>query len=386
MIDTQISQPDETSISCSGNTDSIPVRSTPHREFTILGYADTVNVLAAWEELEAELAIVPIACSYEWTRTWIENYGDLIPYNFFMARENGRVCGLCLITQGFGQMCGPFHVKTIHFGTAGEPEIDSVCVEYNGFLVDPECRTWFIEALVASIDRHAGWEEFHIDGFEAADCTTIRNAVKVLEVEERPSFYFDLTKVQLPDSDIISLLGRSTRGTLRYNLRAYSDLKLEWAESIDQADAIFDDMARLHQARWTAAGELGAYASSRFTAFHRDLYRRLLPGDRVGLMRVTTSGDIVGCVEVLIDRNRALKYQSGTVSYAGPLSPGMVVDYMAIQECKRRGFDAFDFGAGDLQHKRRLSTDCNNLYWGCQQRKRLATLIVQAARRIKKSL
>ena len=104
------------------------------------------------------------------------------------------------------------------------------------------------------------------------------------------------------------------------------------------------------------------------------------------MYRVTSPTGILGCAQVFIDDNRALLYQSGWSPQPGNLSPGLVVDYLCLAECQRRGFDQFYFMAGTSDYKRHLSTHEAELAWVTWRRPRLKFAVLDNLRWIKRTL
>jgi len=355
---------------------SISFRPAEHRQ----------AVLRDWRCLESRLGDVSLACSADWTEAWLTHFGEAVPHRFAVARRSALPVGVCLVTEGVAQRTGPIPVKSIHLGTAGEPESDSVCVEYNDVLVAGADRAEFLSGLLGRLHRERAWDELRFDGMTAASLQSLPTAETTWHVDTRDSYYFDLAGSRNAQIDSIAQFGHATRKNIRKNLNAYGDLQTEWAETTDHAESIFEDLIRLHQARWNADGKPGCYASKPFENFHRDLIARLIPSGRMGLFRVRSGGDVVGCLQLFIDRNRALVYQAGSAPYSGRQSPGMIADVLCIEECLRRGFDAYDFLAGDSHHKRKLSTHRNQLVWAVYRRPRWKFQALRVARRLKREV
>lgn len=331
--------------------------------------AARTEVLRLWRRLEQELGNDRLACSADWTECWLDHYGDLIPHRFALAWQGRELRGVGLLTNGVHQTDGPFHVATLHLGTAGEPRGQSVHVEYNTLLIEEPFRGEFLRSLLAAVHEELDWDEFRLEGFEADELASLVGCDDdSFDVRVAESRYFDLQAARVAGTDALAQLGYATRKVIRKNLKAYGPLDTEWAETVAQGESIYDDLVRLHQARWTAVGKPGAYADPRFHGFHRELIHYLLPRGKVGLFRVTQGDEVIGCTQLYFDRNRALVYQGGAAPYYGKLSPGLVVDYLCLEECLRRGFDAFDFLAGDSLHKQRLTTDCHTLVWAYHRR------------------
>ncbi|QDV51235.1 GNAT family N-acetyltransferase [Gimesia fumaroli] len=342
--------------------------------------------LKLWKTIEEQFDHVPLMCSHTWTSTWLEHYGDLVPCSFVVAFKQDVPCGICLLTEGVDQFDGPLALNTLHLGTAGEPAADSVCVEYNALLVQAEDQQAFLSDLLSTISKNKEWDSFLFDGFTSAELESWGLPLQETTIRKIESHYFDLKQIRDEEREVISGFGYSTRKNLRKNMKSYGNLTTEWAETIEEADSIFTDLVSLHQARWQKQGQPGSYASARFTEFHKDLIQKLIPTKKMGLFRVKIEGQVIGCVQVLMDRNRVLCYQGGSAEYKGKLSPGVIADYLCIEECFIRGFDAYDFLAGNTHHKQKMSTHHSYLTWAQIKRPRWKFTALNALRKIKQSM
>ena len=334
----------------------------------------------AWRDIEGKLELVPLACTWTWTRTWIECYQHLVRFRIVVGRIGNIVCGICLLSESQLPLAGPLRRSTLSLGTAGEPERDSVCVEYNAVLSLPEHRRQFEDRLLQLVESHSGWNEFRISGFSREDLPQGITSEAGFEVRASDSLFFDLNQAREAKTDALTQLSYQSRKGVRKNLKSYGPLTVQWADTRSQAHEILDDLITLHQARWEAVGQPGVFASQPFLDFHRNLLERMRIGLDVGLFRVLVDDKTLGCTHVFIDRNRVLNYQGGTVPLVGKLSPGVVVDYLCIEECLKRNFDAFDFLGHASPHKRKLSTATSQLLWAVRRRPSLKYAVVDVAR------
>lgn len=347
---------------------------------------ERVSVLADWRKLEQKLGSRRLMTSADWTEIWLETYGDLVEHRFAALKRNGQTAGFCLVTQGAQQHDGPLPIRTIHLGTAGEPDTDSICVEYNGLLCHADDRGQFAALLVSWVDSFTSWDSFQLDGFCTADLPDgISERPEMHSVRKR-SFYCDLARARSLQCEPVELLGSSMQRTIRRKLRPWSPGQLEWITDLPAALSTFDDLVQLHQQRWTALGEPGSYASHRFEQFHRTLIERLLPQGRVVLCRLQHEGQTAACAQFLIDGNRVLLYQGGWNPELQRLSPGFAIDCLCLGEACRRGYDAFDFLCGETEHKQRLSTDAAELVWLKWRRPRWRFTMLNAARQTRSAL
>lgn len=342
--------------------------------------------LSVWRQLERRLGESSLACSATWTDRWLRVYGSVVPYRILAAEAGGLVRGICLLATGAGQKLGPVGIRTKHLGTAGEPQPGSVCVEYNRLLVEPEYEAEFVGGIAESLRRDLSWEQLRIDGFSEQDLRPWLPHFPQAEIQSRDSRYFDLNAARQSGSEILSLLGKSTRSNLRRRLKQYGELDCQWAESADDAEEIFRELVSLHQARWHAVGQPGAFASDRFLRFQTDAGMSLFLERRAVFFRVRHAGDTVGCLLLLVDRNRLLDYLSGFAPFDVKPSPGLISHYLCMEEALRRGYDAYDFLVGDKRHKDNLSTHTARLCWLTWSRPTLKLRALHGLRSLKQRL
>ena len=306
-------------------------------------------VMSEWRRLEAEFGEIGLSCSADWTEVWLNAYGDLVPHHFLTAREvaSGRLVGICLVTEGVAQKEGPLPIRTLHIGTAGEPDRDSVCVEYNRLFVKPGLEREFAVLIVEYLESRTGFDQWNLDGFAGSDLdvflaepagpeaaphvTAARQGGAVsgnLELKRESAYWFDLKTTREAGGDVLSQLRSSTRRKVKRSLEAWESLKVDVSDSLELATEMFGELVELHQARWNSAGKPGSYSSDRFLRFHEELLSRLVPQQRMAFVRVRSPAGTLGCVQLLVDRNRALLYQCGRVFAEGSQSPGVVLDYL----------------------------------------------------------
>lgn len=350
---------------------------------------DAIDEVAdAWRHVEAGCPRVPLAVSWSWTATWLRHYGDIVRPRFAIAERAGEPCAVALLVRGL-ERPARVPIRTLHLGTAGEPAVDNVCVEYNDLLCVPGTRPAVLRELAATLAADSRWDELRLDGVPGDDLgTRLAEALPGTRriASPHPARYFDLTRLE-PGADIASALPSGPRRRLRASLRAFearAPLRIEWPDDPSDAELILDELVELHQRRWQDAGNPGSFASLRFRAFHRDLVRHGVENGTTAVVRVHCGGRTVGALYLLRDGDRALFYQSGLAPFDdNRLRPGLVAHALAMQACRERGFVAYDFLAGDARYKRDLATDSQELTWTRVQRPRLRLRGLDVARRLR---
>jgi hypothetical protein len=331
---------------------------------------------------------VPLAVSSDWTEIWLRHYGSVVPHEFLVLSDHNGPVGITLLTSKLGPGIGPFREKSRHLGTAGEQHGESVCVEHNQLLVLPSDQVLFHEHLVTHVLQDKSWESLRLDGFTEGQAAGLLAELPGFEVRRRESPYYDLKAAREAGGDPLDRLGRSTRQNVRRLLRKSGEIQVTWAEAPDEAREIFDELVMLHQARWRAVGQPGAFASPKFLGFQRSLIEHSFRGPsdkrRVVLFRARQGEQTIGCLLLLIDCNRLLDYVSGLADFNVVASPGMVTHTLGIQEALKRGYDAYDFLVGEKRHKDNLSTDVNHLVWATWSRPTLRSRTISTLRRLKR--
>ncbi|MDB5391483.1 MAG: hypothetical protein JWM11_7129, partial [Planctomycetaceae bacterium] len=343
----------------------------------------TAARLSEWQALETRIQSTSLMCSHVWTRNWLKHYGDLVPQRIAVARQDGEIIGMTLLTNGVAQHDGPFPIRTLHFGTAGEPEQDSVCVEYNRLLVDAPHRAAFIDQLMRHVRDHERWECLMLNGMSEDDAQAILAHSPTSDVQMIPSHFSDLQafrESEMAGKEPWRMFGKATRANLRRAFRDLGELTLDWSETSEQALAFYEELIGYHQNRWQAAGKPGVFSSTRFTEFHRDLISELVPQRRAVLVRARQGEKVLGILHVLIEGGRLLCYQAGLPDHQSKLSLGCVTQYLTMLEGSRRGYAAFDYMAGDTLYKRVMSTHQNTLYWARWRRQSLKFLVLDGMR------
>ena len=323
---------------------------------------------AIWRELEARCGTSALTCSWIWTETWLQHYGDVVPHWFAIAEMESEIVGAVLVTRSVGRRKARLPIRTLHFGTAGEPENDTVFVEFNRLLVLPHRQGNVAASVVRAIrESKISFDEWQFDGFLPEDAEALAEAIPDLALVVEPCCLVDLHALRRAGLTPLEAFSANKRWKIRNNLRhfelCFGPISVQWAETAAEAHTILSELSKLHQARWRKVGKPGVFSSDRFVQFHNDLVKRLLP-HRVMLLRVAAGGHVLGCLYGFIEGNTLLFYQWGLAEFENKrLAPGYVAGALAMQAALDRGFDEWNWLAGDVRYKRELSTGERPLVW-----------------------
>ncbi|GIX05408.1 MAG: hypothetical protein KatS3mg114_1277 [Planctomycetaceae bacterium] len=363
-----------------------PLGVTPTLSWSVLSADERKAALAMWRSVEHQHPQLPLLSRTAWVETWLEVYGEVVDHRFVICFDEDRPVAVILLTYDVDAARVWWGGRIGHVGTAGEPDADSVCVEYNAIACLPGYETAVWAVVLMYLRHQPDWDAWQWDGFESSLVPEdlLFSGGKVQRVVKMAR-YVDFTSLREQQRELIEAFGNSTRSSIRQNLRHYAPCRLEWCADLPTAEQAFEQLMELHQQRWQAEGQPGCYASPLFTTFHRQLLRRLVPSGQMVITRVWQGETLLGCSQVLIDRQRALLYQGGRIIDQGKHSPGLVTDFLTMQACYQQGYRAFDFMAGDSLHKRRLTTHTAELVWLAWVRPSWKGRVLEGLRLVKRS-
>lgn len=347
-----------------------------------------------WEALYRNARERSFFVSTAWVEAWLSVYGEVLhPQLAAFEDHGGEVVGACLLVARRGRR-GFVPVRQLHFHTAGEDSGEAVCPEY----VAPLCGAGSEAAVAAAFARHLEqqpWDEFLAGGLTPAAYDALARSLRGAraEVVWSQAPYVDLAALRATGTAYEAALSGNTREQLRRSLRLYAergDVRLEPAETPDAALRMLDELGALHQAAWQARGQRGAFGSPRWRTFHERLVRGEHAPGRILLARAAAGDEPIGLIYGFVDGRRVLFYQSG-LRYESDnrYKPGLVTHFLAIQFCLSRGFDEYDFLAGEPEpprYKTSLANAHRLLAWAVFERDNRRMRLVTVLREMKHRL
>lgn len=346
-------------------------------EVDLLPAAQRDGAAAVWAQLEAQAPAAPLVCRWAWTEVWLMHYGDSLTHRFAVARREGQALGAALVVSSRARRSA-ITLRTLHLGTAGGPQDEEVAVERNGLLCREGDRAAVARALCSRLRGERGFSELRLDGFIPEHYADLAAAEPSLRARGHPSPMADLRRARDLGADVLALLPRRTGQHVRRSLRLLGDVQGEWASSSGEAYEIFDELVALHQARWRAAGQPGAFASPRRLGFARELIGRLLPSGEVQLFRARNAAGTLGCLYNVRDGADMLFWQGGLAAASdNRVKPGYVTHVQCMQACAERGLDVYDLLCGEAPYKRALSTGERELVWARGMRRGARSFVAE---------
>lgn len=317
--------------------------------------------------------------------TWVgclaqERYRDAV---LLCVQQDGQDRALAL----FGQRRSRLAPNTLWLNETGDARFDAMFVEHNGVLCargHEALREASLVALLGGEGCVAGTAmpvpRFYrrglrlvLSGVNSEMCEIAariarshRTVLRVLRTEPAP--YVDFSLLDAGPDGFVDHLSPGTRYQLRRSTRRYAELgpvAIRRAQSVEEAHAMLDELAVLHQATWTARGQPGAFANPRFRQFHLALIARGMPRDEIDLLRITAGDRLIGCLYNFRYNGRVMTYQSGfdyRTTHAHQ-KPGLTTHHLAIEMYRASGQHSYDFLAGEDRYKTSLANAAHTMHW-----------------------
>ena len=326
-----------------------------------LDAAGLASLGARWRGLEAASDT-----SVFQTWTWVGcNAAERFPDPLLIEAQDGEgLVALALCNRrrsAFGD--------TVWLHESGDAAQDAVFTEHNDPLLarcaPGETLTGLLLAALQPFNGRVS--RLMLSGVgEATRAAAMRTGAMAVPERDRIAPYMDFAGIA-PDASIIDQLSANTRQQLRRSDRAYAargELRLEVAQTAEQATQFLDALLALHVATWSARGRPSAFATGPVQKFHQCLIRRGVPG-AAELLRITAGGSVVGYLYNLVHAGQACAYQSGFDYPAAPAhgKPGLTCHHLAMAAHRAQGGLSYDFLGGADRYKRSLANAERTLHW-----------------------
>lgn len=313
----------------------------------------------AWDALYQACPTATTPVDFAWARTWWSVYGTTYGpggLRIVTAWRDGRLVAALPLYLNAGRGAR-FGERTLQFLSTGEDEHEEVCPDYLDLLCQP---------ADAPVVAGAIWREVMGLSWDGLEWIDMPSGSPLLEAGLLPPGTEAVSRGACPIADLEggfeAYLGRLSSNSRQQARRLLRDGERAGArfEIVGErgATSAFDDLCRLHQARWQEDGRPGVFAAPRFVAFHRQLVEQWLPRGRAVLGRLTLAGEPTAVLYGFLTGRKFDFYQSGVQMGDGsPLrSPGNLAHLLLMQALSVRGVTAYDFLRGASAYKDRLST------------------------------
>lgn len=348
------------------------------------------EIEAAWRQILAKIPGHSYFLSWGWMENWLATaLAEEVRPRLCLLEQDGCPVLAFFVSTGRSLRHGFVPSRALFLNSAGRPELDQICIEFNAMARVPGAAVELAQLLPALPEP---WDELVLPGldaeaFPAASLATIPANYRLEVQRQPPAHYVDLARVR-ERGDYLCLLSSNTRSQIRRTRRLYcqrGELRLNPARSVEDAEATYDELLRLHRRMWELRGQQSNFDTRYVQAFHHRLIRRRFAAGEIQLLRLTVNGETVGCLYNLLYKGRAYAYQSGfRLEADNRLKPGLLCHSEAIESNAEAELQSYELLAGDGQYKSSLGTDSRRLLWCRVQKRRPQFWLERQARRLKR--
>jgi peptidoglycan/xylan/chitin deacetylase (PgdA/CDA1 family)/CelD/BcsL family acetyltransferase involved in cellulose biosynthesis len=322
------------------------------------------GLAGAWNSLFATSPAAVPPLQFDWLRTWWHVYvageqSDRGYLRLFTCWRGPALVGV-LPLYASAESGQRFARRRLRFISTGEDEREETCPDYMNLLAARGEESACVAAIESTLNRH-GWDSLDLldipEESPLLDCSFGSVAATRLRVVGRG--VCPIADLSGGFETYLQRLSSNTRQQARRFLREAerSGARLEFATP-QTATEFFQDLVRLHQARWTAQGKPGCFAAERFARFHGKLLDLWIGDGRVVVARLRVGPDTLAAFHGFVTGSKFDFYQCGVRIAGGPFkSPGTVGHLLLMRALSERGVTRYDFLRGASEYKDRLATD-----------------------------
>jgi CelD/BcsL family acetyltransferase involved in cellulose biosynthesis len=321
-------------------------------------------VRASWDELYQASPLASTPLDFQWLRCWWEVYGTVYGQGglriITLWRGTSLVGALPLYLHiGSGHALA---VRCLRFISTGEAEYEETCPDYLDLLYRPG---------EADACAEAAWTAIKAMTWDTLELLDLPQASPLCRAGARLGWLRVTSRGRCPVANLeggfeayLNRLSYKTRKRARQELRKVqqADAVMQLAGAAD-VDDYFDDLVRLHQARWTAEGLPGCFSAPRFTQFNRQLVAAWVGSGRAVLARLALHGEAYVVLYGFVSGDKFDLYQTGVSTMEGTAiySPGTVSNFLLMAALAERGVARYDFLRGESAYKKSLTSEANEL-------------------------
>lgn len=302
--------------------------------------------------------------------SWIGNWLNCLDNDFVVceAKIDNETVGLGILIQKTVMRKFFVRSKQLHLHRTGNEKLDQTWIEYNDFLLAKGTEKAVRKSMVDHLIKSDKWDEIIIGASQKAALTPFHMAnLSEQLVWHSHSYQVDLAHLRETKTDYLSTLSKNTRYQINRSIRSYEklgEIALSTATSPQEALRWFDEAAPFHINRWKNTKVGSGFTNPVFVKFHQDLISKNFDRAFVDLIKVTAGEHVICYLYNFIQGNEvkfylsANNYDENDATY----KPGLVSHYLAIKHYLNKGFDVYDFMAGESQYKRSLSSMSSPIY------------------------
>jgi len=317
---------------------------------TLSKIEEIIDLRDHWESLR-ESCCGSIFTSFEWCITWLECFKHVAKPCISVLRDNKQI-----------KIILPFVVAKIKIMNTGLNKLSFIGNQRSAAeLYDLEILRHVSDERsaieVIEMISELKWHLLELGNMK--DTPFSRNLYHLISLKWRTDKILatpcPFTKLYLAD-DPIDLIGKRTQRTIRKMISTLgneSRMRLQIAESPEHMKESIDIYIKLHKERWEKKG--GSIFSNEYIAdFLTKVSTKMAATGKGRCYNLIIDDEIAAQLLCFDDRSCVRAYRVGVNNDYLDYSPGNIVTYLAMKDCKMRGKRYIDFAKGGEEFKYRM--------------------------------
>ena len=309
-----------------------------------------------WNSLVELDRNVSVFTSWEWQTSWWKHYAGNSRLRLLTVHKADQLVGALPLYVRRSEVVPLFGAQELRLvGSGGDTSPD-----YLG----PVIAAGFEESVARSF---VDWLVEHCDEWDALNLSDMlptpflnqlqqRLRSRALHAELRPCSQIQVARLPDSFSDYMRAMPGQRRQRLnRIRRRLVEQLGMTFKTSrkSDEIWSTVDALIELHRKRWADKDpNKGAFRSSRYLNFHREVIERCLQNDWIRLYRLEDAhGKATAVFYCYRYRDEVLYFQSGFDPALHKYSPGLALMGFAIESAIGEGARLFDMLKGEHAYK-----------------------------------
>jgi CelD/BcsL family acetyltransferase involved in cellulose biosynthesis len=292
-----------------------------------------------------------IFSTLEWLSCWWKHFGNDRQLRILVAKEDDEILGIAPLMLS--------RYSFMHLGNMAKIEfIGSPDSDYNNFILlkkEKECLKLFLSYLMSQSDwDYLQLRDVHDESLSLRLLYEIR-ANQPWNLDFKVGTLCPYITLRNSFSELMNRLGPNMRANIRRQMRKLQkkyQVSIKTYTDFDSINKAMNTFFDLHQKRWTAKGEPGAFSSKIIRDFHIDIAKRFAEKNWLSLYFLAVDDKSIAAEYSFCYDQKVYYYLSGFDPKYENYSVGNLLRSHIIEVYIQKGFKEFDLmrGYGPYEH------------------------------------
>ncbi len=318
--------------------------------------ADALEELQAeWDELLERSSQGNFFLRWSWVRLWWQTYAPPGGQLYLLTARNdaGKLLGVAPLYWQTRRFAGIPHIRELNFlGTGGAVKTS----EHLDIFTRHGFEQAVAEAFAIFLQQRQDWDRLWLWGIPGH--SKVLPQMQAAFAAQLTARLCDRLYEVATDNDWESVkqgwsgqIASSHERQIKKLNQAFT-VEFGCVASAPELAPAFEDFIRLHQMRWTAKGESGAFTYPKFEGFLRAASQQALAEGRLKLWTLRLNGESAATLLAFVDNGVAHYMQGGFDTNFSKYSLGSAMIGYCLQACLQDPhIRAFDFMGGNTNYK-----------------------------------